>query len=194
MISLYKKWSICICHYESDDRIKSLKILTDNLLKQINENNLSEQIEVLIETDTGNLSVGQKRNILIDKSSGEYVSFIDDDDNVSEDYIKTIYEKLNSLLDIVFIKINHIVNDEFNRIIIPSKYIESVFGNMYFTKNYYHLCPHKLELAKQIYFPKISFMEDIEYSTRLDMIINNSISIEQPLYHYLDRPSKSLTR
>lgn len=194
MSLLNKKWSICICHYESEERNDSLNNLLENLNKQISQNNLTEEIEILVESDSGYLSVGSKRNKLIDRCSGEYISFIDDDDDVSENYISSIYENMNGISEIIFIKITHLIDDVFNRIIIPSKYIESVFGNMYFTKNYYHLCPHKLEIAKKVYFLEISFMEDIEYSTRLDMIINNSISIEKPLYIYLDRPSKSLTR
>jgi glycosyltransferase involved in cell wall biosynthesis len=193
-MSFVKKWSICICHYESEERNSSLKNLLENLNKQIEENNLSEQIEILIETDNGDITVGSKRNKLIDKCSGEYISFIDDDDQVSENYIKSIYQKMDGITEIIFIKINHLIDDEFNRVIIPSKFIESIFDNMYFTKNYYHLCPHKVELAKQVYFPEISFMEDIQYSVNLDTLLNHTQSIEQPLYFYLDAPSKSLTR
>ena len=44
-----------------------------------------------IQTDEGGVS--NARNIALDKASGEYVTFIDDDDFVSEFFLKELYEK-----------------------------------------------------------------------------------------------------
>ena len=44
------------------------------------------QWEVLIQPDE-NINVGRKRNILLQKASGDFVVFIDDDDEIHDNYI-----------------------------------------------------------------------------------------------------------
>lgn len=44
-----------------------------------------------IQTDEGGVS--NARNIALDKAKGEYITFIDDDDFVSESFLKELYEK-----------------------------------------------------------------------------------------------------
>lgn len=47
-------------------------------------------VEVLYLMDNRRRSVGSKRNALLDAARGEYVSFIDDDDQVAIDYVNRI--------------------------------------------------------------------------------------------------------
>jgi hypothetical protein len=48
------------------------------------------QCEVLCNVDSGENSSGKKRNELTAAASGEYIAFVDDDDDVSDDYVKSI--------------------------------------------------------------------------------------------------------
>jgi len=189
-----KTLSICICHFDSQERNMSLKKLWNELNNQIERNNVNDKVKILIETDKGQLSVGNKRNSLINKCSTDYIAFIDDDDMISEDYIEQIFRTLNSEedLDILFIKINHIIDGKLNKVIIPSINIENEINSTQFTKNYFHLCPHKLSISKKVLFLNMSFAEDKEYSNRLSLHINKSKYIDNPIYIYLDDSSKSL--
>ena len=40
----------------------------------------TDNVEFLVMTDNGQMSIGQKRNMLLGQSHGEYVAFVDDDD------------------------------------------------------------------------------------------------------------------
>lgn len=51
-------------------------------------------IELLYLMDNRRRPVGAKRNALLDISRGEYVSFIDDDDEVSPDYVRRIHDAM----------------------------------------------------------------------------------------------------
>ncbi len=60
------------------------------------------QCEVLCNVDSGENSSGKKRNELTAAASGEYIAFIDDDDDVSDDYVASICGAvINSRPDVV---------------------------------------------------------------------------------------------
>jgi len=77
------KLSILICTIPS--RSEMLKKLTQQLMLLLGKYDDSEW-EVLIQPDE-NINVGQKRNILLQKASGDFVVFIDDDDEIHDNYI-----------------------------------------------------------------------------------------------------------
>ena len=89
------KLSILICSVQDRDREENLKNIEHELKDQICKNYAENIVEILIEKDNREMSVGRKRNVLIDKAKGEYVCFIDDDDFISKDYLNIILDYLN---------------------------------------------------------------------------------------------------
>ena len=67
--------------------------LTNKLLRQCKNRN---DIEILGFFDNKKRSIGMKRQGLLDLIKGEYFVFIDDDDDISEDYIDEIFKALNN--------------------------------------------------------------------------------------------------
>ena len=51
-------------------------------------------VEILGLLDNQTLTVGSKRNKLLDIATGDYITFIDDDDRVTSDYISEIMKAL----------------------------------------------------------------------------------------------------
>jgi Glycosyl transferase family 2 len=51
-------------------------------------------VELLYLLDNRRRSVGAKRNALLGAATGEYVSFVDDDDQVANDYVQKIYREI----------------------------------------------------------------------------------------------------
>ncbi len=45
--------------------------------------------------DNVNISIGEKRNLLLDVAKGKYIAFIDDDDSITEHYFKEIRKGTN---------------------------------------------------------------------------------------------------
>ena len=94
---------------EKDDILWSIGILTlpqrkeklDKLLwylEYIMPYGYHHRIEIIINEDDGTKSVGQKRNEVLDKAKGKYISFIDDDDIVQSCYLSKICMKLDKLI------------------------------------------------------------------------------------------------
>jgi len=71
-------------------RGKQLKKLTDELDYQIQ----NKPVQWISLGDNKSMTVGEKRNRLFDMAKGDFVSFIDDDDGISDTYISTILKSI----------------------------------------------------------------------------------------------------
>lgn len=174
-----KKLSILICSMSS--RSEKLKRLMAVLQPQI-----TNDIEILVKTDEGQIAIGAKRNLLLQEASGDYVAFVDDDDLVSNDYVEKIIEAIKSNPDCC--GISGIITFQGSG---PRMFIHSLKYKEWFEKNeiYYrcpnHLNPIKRSLALQVKFPESNFGEDKDFSTRLLPLLNSEAFIPGVLYHYL---------
>lgn len=69
-------------------------VLFNSLGEQIRH--CSYDVEVLTESDSGELTSGQKRNKLMNRAKGEYICFIDDDDQIGTDYVDSILATIDN--------------------------------------------------------------------------------------------------
>lgn len=185
------KWSILICTLEN--RALTFERLYKKLQDQINKLNLSDSVEIVFFKDNREHSVGYKRNKLLENSHGEYICFVDDDDDVSDDYIKIIYEKLLKNPDCVSL-VGIITVCGTN----PRKFIHSIKYDSWFEKNttYYrcpnHLNPIRRDIAIQFKFPEKNFQEDLDWSMQIARsgLLKYEEEITKPYYFYLFDPFK----
>jgi len=76
------------------DRDDKLKELIDNLICQWNALNVDDSvscpigIEIIAAIDSGEMAIGLKRNLLMGIATGRYMCYVDDDDRVSDDYLR----------------------------------------------------------------------------------------------------------
>jgi hypothetical protein len=54
------------------------------------------RVEVIWEADNGELTLGSKRNKLVDRCQGKYQCFIDDDDVIAPYFVKTFVPMIQS--------------------------------------------------------------------------------------------------
>jgi glycosyltransferase involved in cell wall biosynthesis len=186
------KLSILICSLKFSDREYNLNKILNELANQISINNYENEIEILIEADKGELSVGEKRNKLINRSSGEYICFIDDDDFISSDYLLSILDNLRK--DILLIRINHIIDGVKSKPIQTSLYLDIETDTAFFRCNHFHLCPVKSSIAKKVLFMSLNFAEDMYYSQKLVPLIDSYDVLENDIYIYNDNLKDSFTR
>jgi len=84
-------WSILISGIP--ERYHTVHGLLLSLLETQGVSRMSE-VELLYLMDNKRRSVGAKRNDLLDTARGEYVSFIDDDDEVAPNYVDMLYKAI----------------------------------------------------------------------------------------------------
>jgi len=84
-------WSILIAGIP--ERYHTLQPLLYSLLEQQSVARMND-VELLYLMDTKKRSVGAKRNALLGMARGEYLSFIDDDDMVADDYVRRVHDAI----------------------------------------------------------------------------------------------------
>ena len=88
--------SILIC------TLPDRKLMLTSLLVKLNRQIKGEvDIHIAHEVD---LTIGEKRNFLLENATGEYVCFIDDDDDVSLNYISLLMEGIDKGVDCCSLK------------------------------------------------------------------------------------------
>lgn len=181
-----KDWSILICTLEK--RKQSFEFIYNKLQQQIHQNGLDDKVELLYFSDMGENTVGFKRNALLQQSKGCYVNFMDDDDDVADNYISMIHEKLKLNPDCVNL-IGIITTNGKN----PKKFIHSINYHSWFEKDgiYYrppnHLNPIKRSIAIQFLFPEKNYGEDAVWSMAIAKsgLLQKEEWIDTPYYFYL---------
>lgn len=165
------------------DRIHIFKKLNKFLQKQVK---FLPQVELLANLDSGEKTIGHKRNELLRASKGEYVAFIDDDDLVSADYINSILTAINyKKPDCCGIEGKIFFNKKINK-----KFIHSIkYQNWFEKNNVYYRCPNHLnpirrELALAVGFNDLNSGEDHDFSERIKPLLKTEVYIKKCLYFY----------
>jgi glycosyltransferase involved in cell wall biosynthesis len=175
-------------------RIDSYARLIKSLNVQVIQNNLMNKVQILSLCDTKEISVGEKRNILLNKSCGKYVCFIDDDDVISDDYLIKLISALESNSDVITFCGEYIENT------IKTPFSISIIhrGNYNHPNIFYrlpnHLCPVKRQIALSCLFTDKNFGEDSDYAERINKYIKNEFHIQDKLYFYMYNEATSQTK
>ena len=175
------KFSILIC------TVVSRKKQLANLLK-ILEPQLTKYVEVLTECDNKEISVGRKRQILLERAKGDYVAFIDDDDAVSSDYVAQILQAIKQQPDCIGLLIRCNMEGKLKHAKASNQYddwMDNVDGYDY-VRTTYHKTPIKRWIALKIGFKDLRFREDYDFAVRLkkSALLNDEVFINKELYHY----------
>jgi glycosyltransferase involved in cell wall biosynthesis len=174
------------------ERNQMFRALYTKILQQI-EKAKSKDVE-LLSNERMDISTGEKRNLLIKQSSGEFVVFVDDDDDVFDCYVEEILKAINENPKIDCIGINGVIS--FNGENPKKWFISKKFQRWYESADVYyrtpnHISPIRKTIAEFVGFPKIHHGEDFVYSMGVLPHLNKEAIIEKPLYHYKSRAELS---
>lgn len=73
-------------------RRKVFNEITEKLMKQIEENNFQNLVEIIAHFDNKTIGLARKRNNMLKTASGKFISNLDDDDDIGNTYIKDIID------------------------------------------------------------------------------------------------------
>lgn len=149
--------------------------------------------EILWESDNGELTLGQKRNVLMDRCSGKYHCFIDDDDVLAPDYLKTFVPMITSGIDYDCASFvgAHYHRGAFTKLFHHSiQYPEWTETSTRYLRPITPMNLIKTEIVRQIRYKDIRNTEDAEFSFRLRdshlLTTEFQVNPHHPLYHYID--------
>lgn len=178
-------WTIMICTLH--ERVLLFNYLVQKLKAQISSMCLEDSIELLRFCDNRELKTGAKRNMMVEKARGKYISFIDDDDDVAASYVSLLYNGIKENKDCL--SLEGIITTNGNN---PQRFIHSLKYKGYTQQNkvYYrppnHLNVIKKELVKNFKFPEKNISEDFEWSMAICQagVLKTEVEINEPLYYY----------
>jgi len=183
-----RKLDILICTLNK--RKRKYEKLKEELNRQIKENKLDKSVVVMSFPDNGDRSIGYKRNTLLEMSLGEYVCFLDDDDMISSDYVKELYNATLKGADCVAFNVELNTGKIKTPYLFSKEHKEYSFKNNCYLRPVGHLCPIKREIAIKYKFKELPKESDrgSDVHWALDLVRNNAIKtevkVEKVLYFY----------
>lgn len=186
------------------ERANFLYRLLDVLSPQIEKTAGSAIITVSMDQGEhlGGMTIGAKRNGLLEKATANFVAFVDDDDLLAPDYVKRILKAISdgkkaytNGVDVIGIegqKINIEKNRSTERLVQSMRYKTRTHCDGAWLSYPTHLNPVRLEIARKVGFPHRSFGEDGHYAARLIDHLKTEIHIgTPPIYFYEYRRNKT---
>lgn len=183
---LQNKWDILIL--TDPGRRKFLEQLIPELLRQKQEYLHGAAIGLRIRTYDPSLTLGENRNQQRNDSNATYISYFDDDDWPSPDFISRIAPKLDGV-DYVGFRVQVYAAHQGYREYCEMKRWGPPSPNFYSGMS--HLNPIRRDLAMQAEFDA-GQGEDFRWSSRMWSlgIIKTECVIDEVMYHYLWRAAK----
>lgn len=153
------------------------------LCNEINAQSIHQSVQFLYLGDNKSMSVGAKRNKLIDIADGRYITFIDDDDMIRPEYIKSILEAIKLSPEVITFYVEKWFNENKDR---PQRFSKTYgrnhrepdksFNNM--LPN--HLCVWRRDVVKER-FPDKNLGEDHIFAD----LMTQHYTVEHHLNKYL---------
>lgn len=168
------------------DRSMYLARLVNELSRQIQDVKTAE-VEILIYCESYCISIGAKRNWLLNNANGEFVAFIDSDDMPTPKYISSVVEAIKSFPTCSCVELRGLITEDGQN---PDIFAHSMEFGEWRTNNDEdtrktgirherypnHLNAIRADIAKKFQFPEKNHGEDHDWSTK---VFRSGLLVEQ---------------
>lgn len=184
------KLSICTPSVPSRINTTLPKLIT-KLEEQIGE----LPVEHLVLFDNKRRSIGMKRQALLEAAQGDYIAFVDDDDDVADDYVRQLLDGIEAGVmlsldgkpaDVITFKQHVFINGigpfplTFRR-----GHVHNEEPNLNgFTRPPWHPCAWRAEIAKACRYSDSMYGEDWHWAEQANRLATTSHHIDQFLCTY----------
>lgn len=162
-------------------REKQVQELSEKLAKQIGD----LPVEHLILSDNKKRSIGAKRQALWQIANGEYAAMVDDDDEISDDYVSSLVEAAKYDADIItFEQMAYFMGQE-SKVVFGLGQGDHAFNPNGITKrDGWHICAWKVDRVKDCQFLFCNNGEDLAWSIQARTKARHSYHIPKVLCTY----------
>lgn len=187
-----KEKSLSILIPTLQERWLKYSVLYNHLQAQVGE----RDVRIIPDSRGRHITIGTKRQEMLQATATDYVVFVDDDDMVEHNYVELIYDAIQKDPDVVGLRgwmTTNGANPESWSISIKYPEWKTDFDGFRYVRCPNHLAPIKREHALAIgYDVNSRFGEDADYSMRLRdaALCKKEEFIDQQIYHYIWKSNK----
>lgn len=165
-------------------RMESMSLIVKELFRQAE----GKPVEVICLLDNRKSNLSEKRNQAISNAKGRFITFVDDDDKVEEDYVESILEAIRGNPEahcIVFDVMVHGYTETPKLCRYGIEYSHGENEASYLRKPN-HVMAYRTSISKRHQYRKdlSAINEDTEWADRASREIKRQARVEKVLYHY----------
>lgn len=147
------------------------------------------EIEVLVDDSKrfleGGLSIGKKREALLNRVTGKYMCYLDSDESIAPNYLETLVRLCHQDKDACTFRAIAKTDHFWGIINMGLTYPDlEASPNFVTLRNVWHVCPIKTTIAKEHKFNNISYGEDIEWLLEVRKHLTSEAKAEIILLQY----------
>jgi glycosyltransferase involved in cell wall biosynthesis len=145
----------------------------------------SDHIEHLVLCDNRKRSIGAKRQALLDIARGDYIAFVDDDDDISDDYVAEIINATQTGAGVITFRQRAIYNGLESEIRFGIKHQDEPFQPGGITlRAPWHVCAWKRDLVAGCLFGESNYGEDLIWCKQARLRVKTGYNIPKILHTY----------
>lgn len=180
------------------------KEMTDALIERleaqrefIHRNWLSGEIEIVVDDSKrfldGGLSIGKKREALVQRAQGKYLCFLDSDEEIAGNYLQVLVKLAETRADVLTFKSFANLDDYWCVVDMSLQYKENeeTSHDKICKRPPWHICPVKSHLAKVHKFEDVNYSEDFEWMGRVLKGCSSEAKSDAVIHMYKHRKSIS---
>jgi glycosyltransferase involved in cell wall biosynthesis len=162
-------------------RETQLKALGEKLAAQIED----KPVEWLALCDNRARSIGGKRQALVDIAQGKYIAFVDDDDDVSDDYLEKLLAAAESNADVITFRQRAIYNGLESEVHFGINNQDGPFAPGGITlRAPWHVCAWRRDVVHGCQFGLSNYGEDREWCLQARKRVRTAHHIDAVLHTY----------
>jgi hypothetical protein len=134
---------------------------------------------------SGGLSIGKKRQRLVEQAKGKYLCFLDDDEDIAPNYVETLVRLCHQDKDVVTFR--SFAKNDFYWSVIDMRLgnpNEEATPDRIVKRNAWHICPVKSEYAKLYPFEDTNYSEDWNWMEKVLTHCKTEAHTDQILHCY----------
>jgi len=156
------------------------------IVKQLDDQARGKPVEILAFLDNKQSTVGEKRNQIAALAKGRFLTFVDDDDLVTDDYVETLLAEIGKAPDTDCFVFNAWITEggkDGKLTKFGVEYAHELRDDVYYRLPT-HVCCHRTENVRKVSFQSVNLGEDVEWANAVRPLIHKQVRIEKILYHY----------
>lgn len=166
-------------------RESQLKTLHQKICSQARRANAEDRVEHLILSDNRMRSIGGKRQALLDIARGEYVAFVDDDDDINDEYVSELLRAAETGADVITFKQEAFYNGLRSVVSFGLRNQDGPFTPGETTiRGAWHVCAWRRAVVTPCRFLEVNYGEDKAWAVQARQRAKTTIHIPLILHVY----------